>query len=84
MCTKAIKAVTKNPSAAMIPYATNLAESNGFFFVWKRGDGLRLQNESGALNDAEVTCAVQGDPMRITLLKIDGQRLIYHPPAKKL
>lgn len=84
MCTKAIKAATKNPSAAVIPHSANQAQSSGFYFVWNRGDGLRLQNDFGALNDAEVTCAVQGDPMRITLLKIDGQRLIDNPPSKKL
>ena len=80
LCKHAIKNHAKNPTTAEIPHVVNRAQSGGYFYYWKRGDGLRLQNGLGALNDAEASCIVLDAPLRVVSLKIDGVRLIHEAP----
>lgn len=81
-CEKAIKSAAKNPSSAVIPSRPNLADSGGFMFAWKKGDGLLLQNAYGAKLDTTATCIVNDDKQTVMALVIDGKKLIYKKKAR--
>lgn len=79
-CKAAIKEKATNPSAAVIPAPKNVGAGSEFtLVVWEKGDGLRLQNNFGALLDVAATCTYSPSEKKVRMLKLDDDVVIAPP-----
>lgn len=69
-CAAAIRGASKNPTSAKIPYA----KTRGDLTAWAHGDGLRLQNQYGAMIDTTASCITDGRGT-VTGLSINGETI---------
>ncbi|WP_457488446.1 hypothetical protein [Tardiphaga sp. P5_C10] len=80
-CKAAIKEKATNPSAAVIPSPGDVASGKEIVFInWKRGDGLRLQNNFGALLDVSATCTYSKATKQVDYLSLGNDVVIGSLP----
>lgn len=69
-CAAEIRSASTNPSAAKIPYV----KTRGELTAWAHGDGLRLQNQYGAMIDSSASCITDAEG-RVIGLTINGDQI---------
>lgn len=77
MCQSMMKAASKYPDKAEVPYVSGLEESTGFAFSWGAStEHMMLMNGLGLMAPASGSCYVSKAEKKITQLTINGKTLI--------
>jgi hypothetical protein len=77
LCRDAIRAHSRDPERAEVPYVEGLARGDEILLAWNGGTRmLRLRNGLGLEVASTGSCVVSVSGKRVTLLTIDGKTVI--------
>ena len=77
LCADAIRAASKDPEKAEIPFVPAFSSGDEISMSWNAGVGmLRLRNGLGLEVPASAACVVSRAEKRVTVLSINGQTII--------
>lgn len=75
-CQFALKAMSKDPETAEIPYVENFGSGNEFYFAWGASTKpVRMKNGFGAILSYGASCIVDGTTGKITSISLDGKTM---------
>lgn len=77
MCQRALKAASRDPEKADVPYVPNKGSSAEAYFVWNGATKLaRMRNGLGLEVGVSASCTVSMGPRRINSLTLDGKSIL--------
>ena len=77
LCANAIRAASRDPEKAEIPFVPATSRGDEISMSWNAGAGmLRLRNGLGLEVPSSAACVVSRSQKRVTVLSIDGQTII--------
>ncbi len=72
-CQYALKAMSKDPESAEVPYVDNFGSGNEFYFAWGASTKpVRMKNSFGAMLSGGASCIVDKTSGRITSISLNG------------
>lgn len=75
-CQIALKAMSRDPESAEVPYVNNFGGVNEFYFAWGASTKpVRMKNGFGAILSAGASCIVDRTSGEITSITLDGKTM---------
>jgi hypothetical protein len=76
-CQHVLKALSKDPSSAEVPYVDDFGSGNEFYFAWGASSKpVRMKNSYGAMLSAGASCTVNKTTGQITSMTLEGKTVL--------